>query len=38
MTGMLRSLPVHTDTANNGNYAGHARVSEALGAGFFARL
>jgi len=36
MTGMLGSLPVHTVTADNGKeFAGHARVSEALGAAFF---
>jgi len=36
MTDMLRSLPVHTVTADNGKeFAGHARVAKALGAGFF---
>ncbi len=36
MTGMLGPLPVHTVTADNGKeFAGHARVAEALGAGFF---
>ncbi len=38
MTGMLGDLPapVHTITADNGKeFADHARVSEALGAGFF---
>ncbi len=36
MTGMPGSLPVHTVTADNGKeFAGHARVAEALGAGFF---
>ncbi len=39
MTGMLGSLPVHTVTVDNGReFAGHARVSAALGADFmFAR-
>ena len=36
MTRMPGSLPVHTVTADNGKeFAGHARVSEARGAGFF---
>ncbi len=36
MTGMPGPLPVHTVTADNGKeFAGHARVAEALGAGFF---
>ncbi len=36
MTRMPGPLPVHTVTADNGKeFAGHARVSEALGAGFF---
>ena len=36
MTGMLGSLPVHTVTVDNGKeFAGHARVSAALGADFF---